>query len=321
LSSLIFSKFTVCRLSFLLFLFLYFSVLFFLGGESVPDRENYIIFFKDPASSRFEPLFKAWGEVLLFLRVDSFIALYLTAASAFVFSFLVCSSVFREHFKFLVFFGFVFFAFLSVFSFVQIRASISLWIGLYLFLKFFNSGKKRYIFFLICMPFIHFLMAPFVLATIYLAIFRRIGLFECVLVFCVLVLTVVGYESFVGLIPHGDYYGQYFGGVLMNKIWLSSTVICYFLMVFFAVYFSILFDIRLSELERFSFVGFPLVLVGYFSGIDLFVKFAAPFMFLSAIFFFRRLFSVKGDVNNRFAMIAISTMLIATITYPIFKYV
>lgn len=287
----------------------------------MPDRENYIVFFENPTSSRFEPLFRSWGEVLLFFRVDSFVALYLTASLAFLFSYRVCATVFRDNFKFLLFFGFVFFAFLSVFSFVQVRASIALWVGLFLYLRFFDSGKKVYIFLLAFVPFIHFLMAPFVLAAIYRSVFRRTGFFECVITFFILVVVVVGYDFFVGSVPHGEYYEQYFDGVLKNEIWFSFTVLSYYIMVFFTVYFSRLTGIRLNDTERFSFLGLPLVLVGYFSGIDLFVKFAAPFMFFSAALFFRRFFGVKQNFHNRAVLAVISVFVILAMGYPVFKYV
>jgi len=321
LLSLTFSRFGLGRFFILLIFFIYFSIIFFLGGDAVPDRENYIFFFENPASSRFEPLFKYWGQVLLFLRIDSFLALYLTASLAFLFSFLVCSTVFRDNLKFLLFFGFVFFVFLSVFSFVQIRASVSLWVGLFLFLKIFDSGKKIYIFLLFLVPFIHFLMVPFVLAATYGTVLKRIGFFECLATLCVLLVVVVGHDLFVGLVPHGEYYGQYFDGVLKNEIWLSFSVLSYYVMVFFAVYFSRLMNVRFNDAERFSFLGLPLVLVGYFFGVDLFVKFAAPFMFLSAALFFRRLLSVKKNGGNSLVLAVMSVLLILTMAYPALKYV
>lgn len=318
---MIYNRFLFFRFCSFFFLFLWFSILFFWGGESAPDRVNYLVFFDNPTSSRFEPLFKEWGEFLLRFNIDSFFSMYLTASLGFLFSFFVCSSLFKDQTSFFVFFGFVFFAFLSVYGFIQIRASVALWSGMFLFLKYIESRNGFFLVILLFEPLVHFMMAPFVLAVIYFSIFKRAGFFEVFFVFIFLLFIVSLSEWLVGMIPYGEYYAQYFSGVLVNKIWLSFTVLFYFLMVFFVVYSSVFFNVALGELERFSFMGFPLVVIGYFTGVDLFVKFAAPFMFLLAVFFFRRLFFTKRDAGNEFISALLSVFLGLGVLYPLFKYI
>lgn len=306
------------RTLFFLGLYLYFALAFYSGGIEVPDRSNYVYFFNNPDLTRFEPLFKIWGQVLNGVGLEGFFSLFITATIAYCISFNVCSRLFNENSAFLAFFIFVFFAYFSIFSFVQVRASIAIWLGLYLLFNRHNMPRWLYVVLMCGVPLLHFATFPFAVVCLYSS-FKRIGPFEFFLAVFTLSLLVAGEGLITEYIPNGRYYAQYFSGALRNQTLLSPMVISYFMMFFFSVYAGFYINKKFDMVERISFMGLPFVFLGYVTGVGLLIKFAAPFMFLTAYASFRTFFSSCGE-GSRVIKFIVFIFLMSSIAYPFYKY-
>lgn len=300
-------------------LYLYFSMAFYSGGVLVPDRSNYVEFFSNPELTRFEPIFKIWGQTLKYLGADGFLGLYITASMAYLFSYKVCSGLFKENFTFAAFFIFIFFAYLSIFSFIQIRASIAIWIGLFIFFNRHKIPGWLYLLLMCGVPMIHFSTLPFSLVCIYFFYFKRIGFFEFCIAMFFLILLIAGEGFFIEYLPHGEYYEQYFSGELRSQTLLSPMVLSYFLVFFFSLYFSIYAGNNFHGVEKISFMGFPFVFLGYVSGVGLLIKFAAPFMFITVYFFVVKLCAIRGKYSGLLKVMMFFGSVL-TIAYPFYKY-
>lgn len=302
-----------------------YSLIFFSRGLEVPDRVNYTIFFSDPESSRFEPLFVMWGNLLKYLSLSPEFALYVTALSALALALSVIYKVFLDNlYRFFVG-NLMLFAIFPILTFVQFRAALAIWLAT-LALICANFGRRKmplvYLSLIVAACFIHYSVIPFAFVSGYYFLFRKVGVIELLGAFVLIALISVWVLDIAIWLGLSEYYSGYFYEY-RNDLTLSPFMIFYFLILVFLSIFNFMTcsrNLPLRDMMYFSCLSVPVMIYSYFSGYDLFVKAVMPFVIILYLIFFGAVNRFFEDVAGRVLLGAISGLAPIVLLYPYFKY-
>lgn len=301
-----------------------YAYVFSQGMSAAPDRGQYIIFFDDPSSSRFEPLFVYYGRLAEKLGFAPQFSVYLTAFILFSLAFIASKKLYAniggKYTTFPVSFGVVFFGVNSIFSFAQLRAGVAIWLFLLLF-SILHKNKSLIpsrikVIILLVPGFWH-----------YLVLFSSIWIFfrfrMRFTIFIITILIVIFFQpileltvSFLALSP---YYVAYANELVNPNLLTSITVISYLIIAGYLFFSKAYSKISYGEI---SLVPVPFVIGAAFLGYDIFMKFMAPFIIFAWYLGFANFFTrQRGDLNVFYGKSYLSVVLLcASLAYSFIKW-
>lgn len=327
MSSIMNNNFKLTKSQFIGLLILFYGTVFLLslylfafikGNYDVSDRLNYYYFFSDPSYNRFEPGFVFIGKFFKLINLSPESSLTVLAFIIFIISILTINKFFKyKPFSSLFVFTIIFFAVTGIFSFAQLRAALALWLSLLFYTIYINKNSKRVLFFLMLTPLIHSLTILFV-AVVFAYHVLKIRLLTIIILSTLFaILIIYNYELFFAFSGLDAYYVGYFSEY-KHDLSTSPFLISY-VCISFLLY--LLRDLDILREYKIYWAGIPLTILAYFSGLDLFVKFSCPFIFLSWILFLKIIIDSRLYKSYRsIAFLILFLLSLCSIYYSTIRY-
>lgn len=292
-----------------LFVLLYYIFMnkFISGNYDAADRFFYYLFAIDPTASRFEPLYVFIGNLLTVFNSPE-LSLNILASLVFVFAYFSLLKYINNLYWFTVSFIVVFMAVFVIFSIIQIRSGLALWIVVLLFSYILDKKNKVAYVLILFTPLIHSSVLLFVITVYVLYVFRIKIIYVQIALFIGLLTILSNMSLFLNLFLSNEsatYYSQYFNG-LTTDVYKSTFVLSYLFVSSILILFRKNIIVKNYEI---MWVGTNLVIVAIITNLDILIKFAAPFMLLSWIVFFKLLIATK-DKDTKFFLMSFSLLVI-----------
>ena len=283
------------------FLFL-FTILYFIfitkfisGNYTAADRFFYLLFATEPSESRFEPLYVLLGNLLTIFESPEF-SLNILASLVFLFTYVVLKKYIEGLYWFTISFIIIFMAVFVIFSIIQIRAGLCLWICLLLFYYIHEKKSNIGLMLLGLTPLIHSMSLFFVIVVYLIYIFKFNLIHLHFMIFFGLLLTILNLNILLNLLPlqiDVNYYLQYFNG-LTTDVYKSPFVLIYLFITGFLILYR---KNPIIKEYKILWFGTNLTIIAILTNLDILIKIASPFILLSWIIFFK-VFSITRNKEH-----------------------